>query len=110
VRNSGYNDTQRLFNFNVSGSTAECESNFRVTWDGPVSQGPYNFSVIPLDGGYKPWFVDVGTEQYYDWKVNMSEGSAFTIMFKWVILASPTLQRLRPVQARDDRASNELLS
>jgi hypothetical protein len=80
-----YNETKGLFGFNVSGSVAECESNFRIVWDGPSFQGPYNFSVIPLDAGYTPWEVPLsytGGNSYMDWKVNMTRGSLFTIMVK----------------------------
>lgn len=45
-----FNITQQLFKFNVSGTTAECDRNFRFTWDGSANQGPYNASIIPLWG------------------------------------------------------------
>lgn len=83
LNTAGSNSTLHMFNFNVSGSTAECEGSLRLTWDGSPAQGPYNFSVIPLDGGYVPWVVPLDTKaSYYDWKVNMTQGSYFTIMFK----------------------------
>jgi hypothetical protein len=80
-----YNETSPLFAFNVTGSTAECESTFRISWDGLPSQGPYNFSVVPLDGGYTPWEVPLefnNTDGYMDWKVNMTQGTIFTIIMK----------------------------
>lgn len=83
LRTAEANSTLRFFTFNVSGSTAECESGFRLTWDGPVSQGPYNFSVIPLDGGYLPWVVPLNSStNHYDWQVNMTRDTYFTIMMK----------------------------
>ncbi|RSH94454.1 hypothetical protein EHS25_004257 [Saitozyma podzolica] len=82
MTNAHFNYTDKLFNFNVSGSTGECDGNFRVTWDGGAQQGPYNFSVIPLDGSYQSFIVPVDSSlQYYDWKVNMSAGTYFTVMF-----------------------------
>lgn len=83
LNTAGSNSTLRTVNFNASGSTAECEGGFRLTWDGDPSQEPYNFSVIPLDGGYMPWVVPLDANaSYYDWQVNMTQGSYFTIMFK----------------------------
>lgn len=79
----GANSTAHTVHFNVSGSTAECEGGLRLIWDGDKSQGPYNVSVIPLDGGYTPWIVPLSINaSYYDWQVNMTQGSYFTLMFK----------------------------
>lgn len=83
LQTAAQNSTLHMVNFNATGSTDECGNGFRLTWDGNPSQGPYNFSVIPLDGGYKPWVMPLkaGT-YYYDWQVNMTQGTYFTIMFK----------------------------
>jgi hypothetical protein len=100
MTNAHFNYTDKLFNFNVSGSTGECDGNFRVTWDGAAQQGPYNFSVIPLDGSYQPFIVPVDSSlQYYDWKVNMSAGTYFTVMFKWVPVFPCFLWTFRSKQA-----------
>lgn len=98
MTNAHFNYTDKLFNFNVSGSTGECDGNFRVTWDGGAQQGPYNFSVIPLDRSYQPFIVPVDSSlQYYDWKVNMSAGTYFTVMFKWVQYEYSTCLFLLPL-------------
>lgn len=80
---AGYNCTRQMFTFNVSGSSGECDGRFRVMWDGPPSQGPYTFTVIPFTLGYQPFNVQLdAAKQYHDWQVNMTEGTYFTIMFK----------------------------
>jgi hypothetical protein len=83
LSSASFNLTQQLFSFNVSGSTGECDGNFRLTWDGTPNQGPYNVSIIPLDGGYAPWVIPLQSgAQYYDWQVNLTAGSYFTVMVK----------------------------
>jgi hypothetical protein len=85
VADARYNASTEMFSANISGSTAECDSNFRVNWDGASQDGPYNMTVIPLDGGYTPYEVTLDGSQHYDWKVNMTQGSYFTVMLKWAI-------------------------
>lgn len=83
LSSASFNLTQQLFSFNASGSTGECDGNFRLIWDGTPNQGPYNVSIIPLDGGYAPWVIPLQSgSQHYDWQVNLTAGSYFTVMMK----------------------------
>jgi hypothetical protein len=76
------NTSLKVFSFNVSGSTAECD-NLRLSWQNPAINGPYWLNVIPLDGTYTPWGIQMSTtNNYYDFQVNMSAGTYFTVMLR----------------------------
>jgi hypothetical protein len=76
------NTSAKVFSFNVSRSTAECDS-LRLSWANPAIKGPYWLNVIPLDGTYTPWGIQMSTtNNYYDFQVNMSAGTDFTVMLR----------------------------
>jgi hypothetical protein len=78
------NKTDREFLYTVSGDVVECTQSFHLEWDATASDAPYNFSVIPLDGGYHPFVVPITdlNATSYDWIVNLTAGSFFTVMMK----------------------------
>lgn len=78
------NKTDKEFVFTASGDIVECAQSFHLEWDGPILDAPYNFSVIPLDGGYHPFVVPITdlNATSYDWTVNLTTGSFFTVMMK----------------------------
>ena len=64
----------------------ECDTSLRIGHDGSAASAPYNYTIVPLDGGYKPWsgsfpegksVVDVG--------VNMTRGSRFSVFLRYVL-------------------------
>ena len=61
----------------------ECDTSLRVTHDGSAASSPYNYTIVPLDGGYKPWtasFPD-GVNSV-DVNVNMTAGSRFSVFLR----------------------------
>ena len=84
LNTAAQNSTARDFSFDVSGTAAQCASGFELKWTGLTVDGPYNFTVIPLDQGLFPYDVLLDTELSYesDWTMNMTGGTRFTVMMK----------------------------
>ena len=65
-----------------------CQDDFQVSWLDQVGVGPYNFTVLPLDSSSNPWDQQLTgggtTTGASGWAVNMTTGTRFTIMMKWV--------------------------
>ena len=55
-----------------------------MSWSGGTEDGPYNFTVIPLDQGLFPFDVPLerGVKSMSDWMLNMTAGTRFTITMK----------------------------
>ncbi|KAK8861638.1 hypothetical protein IAR55_002461 [Kwoniella newhampshirensis] len=76
------NSTSLDFTFTVSGVATQCQRGFEMSWTGGREDGPYNFTVIPLDQSFNPYDVTLENDVPYmsDWKLNMTAGSRFTIV------------------------------
>ena len=84
------NQTGIEFSFQLAGQDEQCMAGFDLDWSAGSSQdGPYNFTVIPLDQSFMPYDVPLssrGPEEESDWKLNLTAGSRFTVMMKLVLL------------------------
>jgi len=78
------NQTSLDFTFSLSGVAEQCERGFEMAWSGGREDGPYNFTVIPLDQSFRPYDVPLedGVRSMSDWTLNMTAGARFTIMMK----------------------------
>lgn len=72
------------FRFTVSGVAEQCKRGFELGWSGSRQDGPYNFTVVPLDQSFKPFDVALKEDatSMSDWTLNITSGSRFTIMMK----------------------------
>lgn len=80
------NATTQTFNFSPAGRARQCLKGFDVSWNNvnPADQ-PYNMSVVPLDQGFYPYEVELANGGFDgDWQVNMTTGTRFTLMLKYV--------------------------
>lgn len=78
------NQTSLDFTFTVSGVANQCARGFETSWSGGKEDGPYNFTIIPLDQGFRPFDVALQQDVPYesDWVLNLTAGSRFTVMYK----------------------------
>ncbi|ORY35776.1 hypothetical protein BCR39DRAFT_568458 [Naematelia encephala] len=78
LNTASQNTTAQTFYFTVAGSAQQCMSGFELAWNLTAS----NFTVIPLDQKFDPYDVSLTTavNNQYDWLVNLTSGSRFTIM------------------------------
>jgi len=78
------NQTSLDFTFSLSGVAEQCERGFEMAWSGGREDGPYNFTVIPLDQSFYPFDVELedGVRSMSDWTLNLTAGTRFTIMMK----------------------------
>ena len=79
------------FDFQVYGDVAQCQQTFGIAWTTSPGLAPYTCTIVPLDASYNPWQVlltdnsDGGSSNASQlWQVNMTSGTRFTIMMKWV--------------------------
>nr|XP_031858479.1 uncharacterized protein CI109_006124 [Kwoniella shandongensis]KAA5525551.1 hypothetical protein CI109_006124 [Kwoniella shandongensis] len=79
---ASYNSTSLDFTFTVSGQAVQCERGFETSWTGGKEDGPYNFTVVPLDQGFNAYDVPLeeGVTSQSSWQLNMTAGSRFTIL------------------------------
>jgi hypothetical protein len=83
------NASTNLFSMDLAGLPApsECDTSLKIKHDGSAASAPYNYTIVPLDGGYKPWsaaFPDGVNE--LDVSVNMTSGSRFSVFLRYAFL------------------------
>lgn len=89
------NVTSQDFSFSVAGVAEQCNSGFQVSWNADSSLDPVNFTVLPLDQGFFPFDVRVDNSATYinSWTMNLTEGTRFSVMMKWVSSSSASTWR-----------------
>ena len=79
------NQTSQQFSFTPAGRARQCLKGFDIDWNASPQDTPYNMSIIPLDQGFYPFEVELANGGWDgDWQVNMTAGTRFTVMLKYV--------------------------